>query len=123
MSRLVERAGEMARVDLVTADGSIDCQSDPGRQESIVSPLHECEIIAAMNILPEGGNFVLKMFTVFESETVCLLYLLAVSFRHVDMFKPATSKEGNSEVYVVCKDFDKSTWVTGESFPLSLIHI
>lgn len=32
-----------------------------------------------------------------------LIYLLNCLFKNVDVFKPATSKEGNSEVYVVCQ--------------------
>jgi hypothetical protein len=30
----------------VTADGSIDCQQDPGEQESLVSSLHVCETVS-----------------------------------------------------------------------------
>ena len=51
------------------------------------------------------------MFTMFESETVCMMYLLSICFDQVDVFKPATSKEGNSEVYVVCRDFKRVPWV------------
>ena len=50
-----------------------------------------------------GGHFILKMFTLFESESVCALYLLRTLFKDLDVFKPATSKEGNSEVYVICR--------------------
>ena len=70
----------------------------PRPQESIVSDLHLAEAVAALLILAEGGSLVIKMFTFFESETVCLLYLLYLSFGKMDVFKPATSKEGNSEV-------------------------
>lgn len=45
------------------------------------------------------------MFTFFECDTVCLLNLLAASFQEIKVEKPATSKEGNSEVYVVCQRF------------------
>lgn len=41
------------------------------------------------------------MFTLFECETICLLYLIYNAFTTVEVFKPATSKEGNSEVYVI----------------------
>jgi hypothetical protein len=58
-----------------------------------------------------AGNLVVKMFTTFESESVCLLYLLTVAFKQVTMFKPATSKEGNSEVYVIGQNMDKSDWL------------
>jgi len=114
MTSLVERAkklGETGLVHLVTADGSIDCQSDPGRQESIVSDLHMAEAVTALKLLAEGGNLVIKMFTVFESESVCLLYLLACAFTTLDMYKPATSKEGNSEVYVVGCGLVRNEWL------------
>ena len=65
-----------------------------------------------MRMLAAGGSLVLKMFTFFESETVCLLYLLNLAFVKLDVFKPATSKEGNSEVYVICRGFTPSTWLT-----------
>ena len=61
--------------------------------------------------LLQGGNFVVKMFTMFESETVCMLYLLSICFHQIEVFKPATSKEGNSEVYVVCCNFEKTSWL------------
>jgi cap2 methyltransferase len=33
------------------------------------------------------------------------MFLLCCSFTTVQVFKPATSKEGNSEVYVVCLEY------------------
>ncbi|XP_062868807.1 cap-specific mRNA (nucleoside-2'-O-)-methyltransferase 2 [Trichomycterus rosablanca] len=99
---LQEFVGNMRSVDLVTADGSFDCQGDPGEQEGLVAPLQYCEAVCALLLLGPGGSFVLKMFTLFEHSSVCLLYLLVCCFRTVHVFKPATSKAGNSEVYVVC---------------------
>ena len=92
-------------MDLVTADGSIDCQADPARQETLVTELHFGEIVTALGALKVGGNFVLKMFTFFEKETHGHLYLLQGLFNTIDVFKPSTSKEGNSEVYVICLGF------------------
>uniref|UniRef100_UPI0037E734FD cap-specific mRNA (nucleoside-2'-O-)-methyltransferase 2 n=1 Tax=Semicossyphus pulcher TaxID=241346 RepID=UPI0037E734FD len=96
----------MRRVDLVTADGSFDCQENPDEQEALVASLHYCEATAALLLLSPGGSFVLKMFTLYEHSSVCLLYLLNCCFRSVNVFKPATSKAGNSEVYVVCLNYD-----------------
>ncbi|XP_001375930.2 cap-specific mRNA (nucleoside-2'-O-)-methyltransferase 2 [Monodelphis domestica] len=92
----------MSTVHLVTADGSFDCQGNPGEQEALVSPLHYCEVVTALMTLGNGGSFVLKMFTLFEHCSINLMYLLNCSFEEIHVFKPATSKAGNSEVYVVC---------------------
>ncbi|XP_041792698.1 cap-specific mRNA (nucleoside-2'-O-)-methyltransferase 2 [Chelmon rostratus] len=96
----------MRRVDLVTADGSFDCQENPDEQEALVASLHYCEVTAALLLLSPDGSFVLKMFTLYEHSSICLLYLLNCCFRSVSVFKPATSKAGNSEVYVVCLNYD-----------------
>ncbi|XP_029773746.1 cap-specific mRNA (nucleoside-2'-O-)-methyltransferase 2, partial [Suricata suricatta] len=87
---------------LITADGSFDCQGNPGEQEALVSSLHYCEVVTALMTLGNGGSFVLKMFTLFEHCSINLMYLLNCSFDQVHVFKPATSKAGNSEAYVVC---------------------
>lgn len=98
--------GNMRRVDLVTADGSFNCQEKPDEQEALVASLHYCEVTAALLLLSPGGSFVVKMFTLYEHSSVCLLYLLNCCFRSVSVFKPATSKSGNSEVYVVCLRYE-----------------
>lgn len=100
---VLERPGRT--VCLVTADGSVDCSDDPGEQENAVAWLHDHETMVALNVLQDGGSLVLKMFTVFECRTICRLYLLCCLFRAVTVRKPATSKPGNSEVYVVCTGY------------------
>ncbi|XP_044263152.1 cap-specific mRNA (nucleoside-2'-O-)-methyltransferase 2 [Tribolium madens] len=93
------------KVWLVTADGSVDCSFDPGNQELHVEFLHYCETLTGLALLKPGGSFVLKIFTMFEDSTICLLYLLNVCFGKVSVFKPGSSKSGNSEVYVICLHF------------------
>lgn len=47
----------------------------------------------------------LKIFTMFEDTTINLMFLLNCLFENVSVFKPCTSKSGNSEVYVVNTNF------------------
>ena len=51
----------------------------------------------------------LKMFTFFEHNSICMLFIMNCCFEEVHVFKPATSKEGNSEVYVIGLNYSKST--------------
>ncbi|KAL4703984.1 hypothetical protein ACJJTC_000370 [Scirpophaga incertulas] len=99
---IVRNAKTMGKVMLVTADGSIDCMQRPDAQEETTSPLHYCEIVTALQALSEGGTLIFKLFTIFEHYTISLLYLINYYFKEVNIYKPVTSREGNSEVYAVC---------------------
>ncbi|XP_037715938.1 cap-specific mRNA (nucleoside-2'-O-)-methyltransferase 2 [Drosophila subpulchrella] len=111
IDHLAERCAEdlKGQVDLVTADGSIDCAAQPDCQEEIVVRLFFAEVLSALKILSNGGSFLVKMFTLFEACSVSLLYSLNCIFEQVHIFKPATSKRGNSEVYVICLNYQKDT--------------
>ena len=74
-------------------------------QEMSTASLHFCEMVTALGALAEGGSFLLKAFTLFEHPTVCALYLMGCLFQEVHVFKPATSKPGNSETYIIAKGF------------------
>ncbi|GIY31586.1 cap-specific mRNA [Caerostris darwini] len=103
---LQEHIGSKGAFHLVTADGSIDCTDDPSEQETIVSELQFAEMIVALHNLSYGGSFVLKKFTFFESISICKMYFLNCIFKKIHVFKPCTSKSGNSEVYVICLGYD-----------------
>jgi cap2 methyltransferase len=95
----------MGDVLLVTANGSIGCPETSVEHESSSSSLHYCEVVLAMHILAKGDSFVLKMFTMHEHQSMCLMYLLCCSVNAAWVCKPATSNEGDSEVYVVCLEY------------------
>ncbi|XP_055387054.1 cap-specific mRNA (nucleoside-2'-O-)-methyltransferase 2 [Condylostylus longicornis] len=106
IEKIVADAKKIGNINLITADGSIDCVESPESQEEIVSCLHFAEICTALLTLSENGSFVIKMFTLFDMASISMMYLLNCVFRHVNIFKPVTSKCGNSEVYVICMGFD-----------------
>ena len=100
-----EKAKQMEFIHLITGDGSVSCIDNPNEQEENTAPLHFSEIVCGLGCLKKGGNFVVKTFTLFEHTSICKLYLLGCLFEKVSIFKPATSKAGNSETYMVCRNF------------------
>jgi hypothetical protein len=76
-----------------------------GLQEMSTAALHYCEMVTALGVLSPGGSFILKAFTLFEHPTVCALHLMGALFQEVHVYKPATSKPGNSETYIIGKQF------------------
>jgi cap2 methyltransferase len=103
----------LGEINLVTGDGSIDCLDQPENQEEFVSKLHMAEFIVSLAILADGGSVLLKMFTFFETSSIAILYVLNCCFEELHVFKPATSKEGNSEVYVIGIGYKKSLMTNG----------
>ncbi|VDM48498.1 unnamed protein product [Toxocara canis] len=90
---------------LITADGSIYCQDNPSNQELVTYSLLQAEIKTSLSLLEAGGSFVLKMYTMFREETATTVAQLMSHFEDVHLFKPSSSKPGNSEVYLVCRGY------------------
>ena len=105
---LIKYCKSLGEINLVTGDGSIDCLDQPENQEEFVAKLHLAEIIVSLAILADNGSMLVKMFTFFEISSVSMLYILNCCFKELHIFKPATSKEGNSEVYVIGIGFKKN---------------
>ena len=90
---------------LVTADGGIGLKSNESfaQAEELHKNLLLAEIIIALMITSNGGNFVLKTFDTITKFSLDMIYLLAYYFDVIYLFKPITSRPTNSEKYVVCK--------------------
>jgi cap2 methyltransferase len=90
---------------LVTADGGFDYSKDYNQQEISSYKLLYSEIYVALHIQKKGGNFVLKVFDLFNYQTIQLIYLLYTCYSIVEIYKPSTSRLSNSEKYIICSGF------------------
>lgn len=89
---------------LVTADGGFDYTQD-FEQELASYLLIYSEIMIALNIQKIQGTFVCKLFDLFYPTTLQLLFILYLSYESVTFIKPCTSRQSNSEKYIVCRGF------------------
>lgn len=92
-------------VDFITADGGFDFSKDFNSQEDISLPLILSEIYVALQIQKPGGNFVLKIYDIFNETTIKLLYVLKMCYEEIHIIKPLSSRPANSEKYILCKNF------------------
>lgn len=90
---------------LVTADGGFDYSEDYNQQEISSYKLLYSEIYVALHIQAKSGNFVLKVFDLFNYQTIQLIYILYTCYSIVEFYKPLTSRLSNSEKYVICSGF------------------
>lgn len=90
---------------LVTADGGFDEGTDFNNKEQLHYYLILNEIYAALYLQQFSGTFILKVFDIFTTTSIHLLYLLKTVYREVYIYKPKTSRPTNSEKYVICKNF------------------
>ena len=74
-------------------------------QEKMSYRIIYCEIVCALAIQIEGGNFVCKIFDIHTEFTAKLLYILLNHYTTVHICKPKTSRPANSEKYIICKNF------------------
>ena len=91
--------------DIVTGDGGFDFSLDFDHQESASMRLILAQITFALAVQRQGGTFVLKVFDTFTRASIDVLYLLSSLYSSVQAVKPATSRQANSEKYIVCKGF------------------
>ncbi|XP_076275397.1 cap methyltransferase 2 isoform X2 [Rhynchophorus ferrugineus] len=68
---IVEKATSEYMVDLVTADGSIDCIEDPGEQERLVEFLQYCETFTALKCLKKEMHRFLSIMGGRSSIIIC----------------------------------------------------
>jgi hypothetical protein len=110
VSRVLRRNGGQ-RITLATADGATGVA--PGEnsvggynmQEEANAAIILGEVVCALGCLAVGGTFVVKMYTFNLAFTRSLMAYVASRFRHATVYKPQTSRPGNSEVYFACAGY------------------
>lgn len=91
---------------LITADGGFDEGTDFNNKEQLHYFLILNEIYSAISLQKDNGHFILKVFDIFTSTSINLLYLLNLVYSNVYIYKPKTSRPTNSEKYIICKSFN-----------------
>lgn len=95
------------KFDFITADGGFDYSVDFNKQEENSINLIFCEVLYALILQKQGGSFILKIFDIFHKVTLEILYILSFFYEKVYVYKPLTSREANSEKYIICINFQK----------------
>lgn len=93
-------------MDLVTGDGGIDFSEDFNNQEYSATKLIIVQVVYALAMQSNNGNFVLKVFDTFSNAIIDVLYLLSSLYKNVYIMKPQTSRNANSERYIICKGYN-----------------
>lgn len=98
-------------LDLVMGDGGFDVEKEHAfnRQEFLSFRLIMVQVLTALKLLKEGGDFVLKMFDTVTEITGQLLYLVSLCFERISLFKPIVSRPANAERYLICQGKRKGT--------------
>lgn len=92
--------------DLITCDGGIDYSNNFTNQESESYNFIYNEILLALNLQTNGGTLILKIFDIFNTDTINLIYLLYNVYDIITICKPYTSRNTNSEKYLVCQKYN-----------------
>jgi len=97
-------------MDIITADGGFDVKFY-NNQEIVTSKLILCEIYIALKTQKAGGTFVIKFFDMFTHNSIMYYLILSSFYEYIRIIKPKTSRNCNSERYLVCHNFhNESKW-------------
>jgi 23S rRNA U2552 (ribose-2'-O)-methylase RlmE/FtsJ len=92
-------------VQLFTADGGFDFSLDYSLQEKKIYHLLVCSALIGLQVLSQGGHFVLKLFDIQSQHTQILIALIGSCFKEWCLYKPSTSRPCNSERYLLCREY------------------
>ena len=93
------------KIQLITGDGGFDISNNYNNQEDSSFRLILCECVCALTYNKIGGSFVVKIFDIFNQNTIELLYIMSFFYDTIDIYKPCISRICNSEKYLICRNF------------------
>lgn len=101
MAKKMETHG---RCNLYTSDIGLTTERYNDQATAHV-PLNIGQIVCALLTLRPGGSMITKQYTLFDPINICLVYMLTTFFDDVYVVKPATSRQANSEIYLIGRKF------------------
>ena len=105
MGNIVDRNKRSGLVHLVVADGGFDAQREVSSQEKLTQKIVIVQAGSALQLLQNGGHFVMKMFGHQTLEVRCLIEFLSHCFEKIILLKPVLSRPASAERYLVCMSF------------------
>lgn len=92
-------------MNVITADGGFDFSKNYDNQEQNMLKLLYVQMLYALICQKKHGDFIMKIFDISNYATCEIIYILNSFYKKIYITKPVTSRPGNSEKYIVCKDF------------------
>ena len=92
-------------IDCITCDGGIDYSKNYTNQENESYNFIYHEVLLSLQLQKNSGNLIIKIFDIFNTSTIQLVYLLYLCYDSISIIKPYTSRNTNSEKYLICQNY------------------
>ena len=101
---VIERIG---KVDLYTGDFGFEVGEDYNKQEENSLIGLRSQIKLGLGLMKKGGSMIIKCFTLFNPKSQLYVSWMYECFEKTYAYKPYTSNDSNSEIYIVGINFIK----------------
>jgi 23S rRNA U2552 (ribose-2'-O)-methylase RlmE/FtsJ len=91
---------------LFTSDCGEDYSDDFTKQEEGLHKIYFSALKITLGISKIGANYVFKMFTFSNLNTIKLLYIASLCYDTVDLVRVMSTKGNSSEIYCICRGFN-----------------
>lgn len=104
----VKHETEGLGVHFMMSDGAFSVEGKENLQEILSKQIYLCQCLMALKIVRNNGHFVTKVFDLFTSFSVGLIFLMYKCFRKIAILKPNSSRPANAERYLICYGLQNS---------------